>query len=96
MSAFKPKTPYVDDQKQAKMLLLESFLKIIFYFNYTFNFVLYCLSGTVFYEELKNFVKDTKRKLFKLCVQQAATDGRHTSTTLTAPTTDGVPNSTEF
>lgn len=56
-------TPPVSDKDLARKILFESIFIFLIYFNYSLNFVLYCLGGTVFREEFFTFVKESKHKV---------------------------------
>lgn len=57
------KTPSVNKQTLARKILMESIFLFVIYCNYTFNFILYCVSGTVFRDELQTFVRETIQKI---------------------------------
>lgn len=59
LSLQKPNT----QEQQARQQLVYSILRNILYCNFTFNFVLYFLSGTLFKQEWKALLKDVRQKL---------------------------------
>ena len=55
--------PQTDVQGYAERILRDSIFLILLYCNFTFNFVLYCVSGSVFYQELRAFVCESRKRL---------------------------------
>lgn len=51
--ALESKLPAIDDKEIAQRILSKSVFTIIINFNYTFNFIVYRVSGTIFYEEFQ-------------------------------------------
>jgi len=52
-----------DVQGYAERILRDSIFHILLYCNFTFNFVLYCVSGSVFYQELRAFVCESRQRI---------------------------------
>lgn len=75
--AFGPKSPPLDDQEQARRILTDSVLMLFMSLNYTFNFVLYCVCGSLFYDELMKCVKEAKHFLHvpMICSLNDTTNG---------------------
>lgn len=62
--------PSDDTEQRVIRILTGSVLRFVTYCNFTFNFILYCVSGSIFHEEFQAFVKETKQKLSKVFVCQ--------------------------
>lgn len=68
--------PPNNDKQRAQRILLDSFLIFLTHCNFTFNFVLYCVGGTLFNQELKAFINEYRRKVLRLFSRRVATDNR--------------------
>ncbi|KAJ8304496.1 hypothetical protein KUTeg_018079 [Tegillarca granosa] len=49
-------------QEKAELTLWLAIINMFMYFNYTFNFLFYCLSGTKFREDLKQMFSQCKKQ----------------------------------
>lgn len=93
--------PPVNDAERVRSLLSDSVLSLLVYSNYTFNFLLYCVSGSIFNEELRAFLRETKHKFARLCSRSVEfTDGRGSNLSRTPSRTPSATNcavtNTEF
>lgn len=81
--AFESRALSIDVKEQARKVLIESVFLFVFYSNSTFNFILYCLSGSVFQQEFFNCISETKKMVFKfytsyVCHMDSTSENTHT------------------
>lgn len=70
----------------AEIHLIYTVLRIILYCNYTFNFVLYFVSGTLFKQEWKAMIYDVRMRIVRLFLpQEIPSEHQNTNTASTYP-----------
>lgn len=68
-------------EEEARKQLIYTILRQLLYCNFTFNFVLYFVSGTLFKQEWKEIVKEVRGKFGKLVLNKSfATESSNTNT----------------
>lgn len=91
--AFKSQRHRASEKEQVSGILSETVFLLIVYCNFTFNFLLYFMSGTLFHQELKGFIAEIRHKLrrFKLHKKVTSLHGNGTKTTGVIPSvSDGT------
>lgn len=63
--SFEPKTAQ-NDKELVQSALIDSVLVFVIYCNLTFNFLLYCTSSSIYKEELRAFVANCRKQIFKV------------------------------
>lgn len=56
----------VNDKEQAKRFLLDTCMSLLLYCNFTFNFLLYFVSGTIFYQEFQTLLLEIRQRFVEL------------------------------
>lgn len=86
----------VTNKDLARRTLSDSVWTFVIHCNYTFNFLLYCVSGTLFNEELRAFVKETKETIYKLFTNVVVANRHDINATRTLPSSNIVLYSRDF
>ena len=86
--------PSTDTKGEAKRYLFDSVMLLLLYCNFTFNFVLYFVSGTIFYQELQAFISECRHRMIRIFEHQPSTEPSRTNVTRALPTNNEDP--TEF